>query len=204
MVVSDVVQGTYDWLLLRKGKITGSRLKDVFKSNNLTLVDELIAELGTDEVEETYVNEAMARGNELEPIARAEYEKLKSCTVDEVGFCIHEELDWLGVSPDGLIETDGRYTKGLEIKCPSTKTHIRYIRENKIPNEYKYQIYLYFLIVDSLEELDFMSYDDRYKPQSVHIVNIKRKDIETELEECMKGILKFREKFNKYYEQIIF
>ncbi len=51
MIVSELAQGSYDWLLIRKGKITGSRAKEVFKSNNLPLIDELIAELGTEEIE---------------------------------------------------------------------------------------------------------------------------------------------------------
>jgi hypothetical protein len=48
-------QGSLEWLSFKLGKIGGSRLKDIYKSDNLTLVDEIIAELGSGEIEESYV-----------------------------------------------------------------------------------------------------------------------------------------------------
>lgn len=59
-------------------------------------------------------NRHMRWGTEFEPVARREYETLSGNLVDETGFWVHPEYDWLGASPDGLIDADGL----LEIKCP--------------------------------------------------------------------------------------
>jgi hypothetical protein len=40
MLIVDVEQGSQEWLRMRLGKITGTRLKEVFKSDNLPLIDE--------------------------------------------------------------------------------------------------------------------------------------------------------------------
>ena len=79
MIIHDVNQGSIEWFNIRKGKITGTKAKDVFKSSNLTLVDKMIAELGSDEVEEGHTSIAMQRGVDMEPIARKIYEDLKRC-----------------------------------------------------------------------------------------------------------------------------
>ena len=52
----ELEQGTREWLEARKGKITGTRLASVLKTDNLPVIYEMIAELGSDEVEETFVN----------------------------------------------------------------------------------------------------------------------------------------------------
>jgi len=44
MIIHQVTQGTPEWHQLRCGKITSSRMKQLVKADNLSLVDELIAE----------------------------------------------------------------------------------------------------------------------------------------------------------------
>jgi hypothetical protein len=51
MIEVHVEQGSLEWLKLRLGKITGTRLKEVFKSDNLPLVYKMIAEIDSEEVE---------------------------------------------------------------------------------------------------------------------------------------------------------
>lgn len=204
MKIHNVKQGTPEWKLLRKGKITGTRLKDVFKADNLGLVDELIAELISDEVEEEFINKAMQRGMDLEPVARMMYEDKAGIKVDEIGFAISNEFTFLGLSPDGLITIDGKYKSAIEIKCPNTATHVRYIRMNKIPNEYKYQVLNYFLVCQDLLSLDFVSYDDRFTAKPMHIITITREEQSAEIESAKVELKKFWTKFEKYYKQVIF
>ena len=45
MIEVDVKQRTPEWLKLRLGKITGTRLKEVFKKDDLPLIDTMIAEI---------------------------------------------------------------------------------------------------------------------------------------------------------------
>lgn len=199
MIEVKVEQGTPEWLKMRLGKITGTRLKEVFKSDNLPLIDEMIAEIDSEEIEENYVNQSMQRGKDLEPVVKAIYEQVKDIEIDEVGFCLSEENDYLALSPDGF--TKDRLG-AIEIKCPSTKVHVKYIRMNKIPSEYLYQVYCYFLVNQKLEWLDFISYDDRFNSRPMWIKRVKREEIENELILANIEIEKFIVKFEKYYKQV--
>ena len=100
MKIINVDQGSHKWLQIRLGKITGTRLKDVFATNNLPLVDKLIAEELTGQAPEDRVTEAMQRGIEEEPMARKAYEELTEEEVEEVGLCVHDKYEWLALSPD--------------------------------------------------------------------------------------------------------
>lgn len=200
----NVEQGSAEWHQLRMGRITSTRTKDVFKSDNLPVVDELIAEKvnGNEMVIDAmsgYVSEAMQLGTEREPIARQLYIDHTGYTIDQVGFCTHSELDWLGMSPDGL--TPDR--KGaIEIKCPGLKEHIRTLRMGGYPVQYKYQLMQYFLVNEKLEWLDFVSYCPEFEYTPLYIYRVNRAMFD--LDDTMGALIKFWAKFEKYYSQLIF
>jgi len=194
-------QGTREWLEARKGKITGTRLKDVLKTDNLPAIYEMIAELGSDEIEETFVNKAMQRGKDCEPIAISLYQHMTGVVIDSVGFCISDKYKYLGLSPDGF--TKDRIG-AIEIKSPNTSTHVKYIIGDKIPSEYMPQVITYFIVNEDLEWLDFISFDDRYKPCPMFIKRITYKEIEDEVAVAEEKLKKFIAKFEKYYEKINF
>jgi len=200
MIEVNVKQGSQEWLKLRLGKITGTKTKKIFKSDNLTLIDELIAEIDSQEIEETFTTKAMQRGKDLEPIVRSIYQEVKGIKIDEIGFCLSEDSDFLAISTDG-------YTPcrkgGIEIKCPNTETHVRYIRQGKIPTEYICQVYTNFLVNKKLEWLDFISYDDRFKSRPMWIKRVYRTEILAELEMTKIGIEEFEKKLLKIYKQIV-
>jgi len=197
----DLEQGTKAWLEARKGKITGTRLKDVLKTDNLPAIYEMIAELGSDEIEETFVNKAMQRGKDCEPIAKSMYQSLTNNVIEEVGFCVSDKYQYLGLSPDGF--TKDR-TGAIEIRSPNTATHVKYIIGDKIPSEYMPQVITYFLVNEDLEWLDFISFDDRYKPYPIFIKRVTFKEIEDEVAIVEEKLKKFIAKFEKYYEKINF
>lgn len=206
MIIVDIEQGTAEWKKLRLAKVTGTRIKDVLGNDNLSLVDKIIAEMVSGQGAEVFINEAMQRGTDYEPLARAEYEKETGHKVEEFGFLLHSKYDWLGMSPDGLIKLDKKdkvYKKGIEIKCPNTATHVKYIRQNKVPNEYKYQVMAMFLINPALEEHDFVSFDNRFKLKPLHIVTTTRKDWEG-LEVIEAELVDFWAKVLKYHDQVTF
>jgi len=194
-------QGTREWLEARKGKITGTRLKDVLKADNLPAIYEMIAELGSDEIEETFVNKAMQRGKDCEPIAISLYQHMTGVVIDSVGFCISEDNEMLALSPDGF--TADR-TGAIEVKSPNTATHVKYILGDRVPSEYLPQVMNYFLVNTKLEYLDFVSFDDRYKPYPIWIKRVTREELKEELLEVNHRLDRFVEKFNKYYEKINF
>jgi putative phage-type endonuclease len=202
MKILNLQQRSEEWFKARLGVITGSRASNVFRSNNLTLVDEMIAERMTQSVEESFTSKAMEHGVLFEPEALKSYNERTKNSAQEIGFCIHDKYDWLAISPDALIFRDNIAVGAVEIKCPSSKKHIEYIRQNKIPNEYKYQIFHYFIVIETLQFLDFCSYDPRNRDLNTHIVRVTREEIREELENVFANYMKFYSKLCKYEEEI--
>ena len=202
MKILNLQQRSEEWFKARLGVITGSRASNVFKSNNLTLVDEMIAERMTQSVEESFTSKAMEHGVLFESEALKSYNERTKNSAQEIGFCVHDKYDWLAISPDALIFRDNIAVGAVEIKCPSSKKHIEYIRQNKIPNEYKHQIFHYFIVIETLQFLDFCSYDPRNRDLNTHIVRVTREEIREELENVFANYMKFYSKLCKYEEEI--
>lgn len=104
-------------------------------------IDYLIAEtmFTGAELGERPPTDAMERGNELEALARTEFETLTDTEVEQVGFVINPEISrMVGCSPDGLVD---KRKGGLETKCPLPQTHIGYLRKGGLPIEYKAQVH---------------------------------------------------------------
>jgi hypothetical protein len=204
IIINNIEQGSIEWGKLRIGKVTGTRLKDLRAKDNLPLIDKLIAEIVSEQSKEIKCTEDMQRGTNLEPLARKDYEEYTGHKVEQFGFLQSEKFSWFGLSPDGLISNGEKYYKGVEIKCPDTHTHVKYIRQNTIPAEYKDQILSYFLVNEDHQEHDFVSYDNRFLIKPLHIVTVRREELEKELQEAEEDMIKFYEKFTKYYNQITF
>jgi hypothetical protein len=67
---------------------------------------------------------AVVHGNEFEPVARAHYARVETCEVHEFGLKIHDQLSWLGATPDGVVAVTrdgGDSLVLLEIKCPYSR-----------------------------------------------------------------------------------
>ena len=202
-LIKELEQRTDEWKAIRKGSIGGTRAKAVMMKNNLPLIDELIAEKHSDEVEENFVNEAMQRGIDLEPIAISEFSEATSYEVESFGMVTNERFPGCHLSPDGLIlDGAGVPMAGVEVKCPSTKKHVEYLRTRKIPAEYKYQIFHYFSLVETIDQMFFVSYDPRFEIRPLYILPINREEIKAELEEYEAGLFKFLDKLDKYEAQI--
>jgi putative phage-type endonuclease len=158
-----IAQGTDEWLRLRLGKITASRMADVMaktksgpSASRKNYMMELICEKLSGESVEFYKNAAMQRGNDLEPVARGAYEADKGLFVVEEGLVDHPQIKGLAASPDGLVGDDGL----LEIKCPNTATHLDFLKTSKIPSKYILQMHTQ-MICTGRNWCDFVSYDDR-------------------------------------------
>lgn len=171
MIKFEVEQRSEAWYEARLGRITASQFSELMAGETTASYQNLIAEIAgeilTGEVEESYSNAIMERGIELEPEAREYYETCFGVKVDQTGFCIPDEDDefhnWVGISPDGLLEN------GLiEIKCPLIKTHLSYIEKNVLPTEYRWQVQGQ-LMVTGLAWCDFISYYPLLKPFIIRI-----------------------------------
>jgi putative phage-type endonuclease len=118
--------------------------------------NEILAERLSRRTEDHYVSPEMAWGSEFEPIARYAYEIATGEMVDTVGFVLHPTMDFAGASPDGLVGEDG----GLELKCPKTTTHIKWMTNGGVPEEHQAQC-LWNMACAERQWWDFMSFDPR-------------------------------------------
>lgn len=206
MQILNVEQGSGDWLRARLGKITGTRLQSVMggKQAQETLIYELVAEQMTGLAEELWVNSAMQWGTDHEDEAVQLYAKKLKKKPEVVGFCISDEFPYLGLSPDRLIKTGKTYTKAVEVKCPTSKTVVKYMLADSVPKEYKWQVVNYFLVCESLKELDFVVYDPRIikDDKKITVINVKRKDVDNDIDAAKERLLEFHKEWREVYERV--
>jgi putative phage-type endonuclease len=180
--MSEIIQGTPEWLQLRLGHVTASRVADILaktktgaSASRQNYLIELAIQRVTNVVEESYKNEAMIRGTEEEPKARQAYELLTETFVEEVPFVKHKSIEWFGCSPDGIIKNnDGTYNL-LEIKNPNSATHWSYIKEGEPPTKYKIQM-MAQMACTGAQWCDFFSYDSRMPEGSRHFLKRMMRD----------------------------
>ena len=195
-------QKTDEWQKLREGKITGSVAKKVKGTGNAFLYETLAVMTSNWKPKEARGVD-IDRGNELEPEARAAYEKHTGVMVYTVSFI---ENGRYGYSPDGLIFKNKKgagIAKLVEIKCPDVNTHIKNIIENKVPSEYIDQLIHGLIVVDDCDEIDFVSYCPAYKRKPLHIVNVKRQSYIVDISTTQVQYSRFLEKLDKAYELLI-
>lgn len=187
-------QRSSEWFDARCGKLTGSRFSDVMNliaggkpgANRRALITMLAVERLTGKCVETFQNDAMRRGTELEPEARAAYEAHTGELVEEVGFIPHPVLPYVGVSPDGLLGEDGM----VELKCPANMAkHLDALRANDHAKEYRWQLQGQ-LWVAHRKWVDAVSYDPRF-PEHLRLaicrVNRDEASIKELAAECAKA-----------------
>ena len=157
----NTLQRSDDWHAQRCGKVTASRIKDMGAKptkgkqyNALTLT--ILSERITGVQEESKPNTLMQWGIDQEPFAVIAYENETGAFVLDVGLVDHPAIKMSGASPDGLVGKEGQ----LEIKCPSTTTHLNTILAQEVPAEHIPQI-TWQLACTRREWCDFVSYDPR-------------------------------------------
>ena len=163
MLVVACEQGTPEWRLARLGRLTASRIgeatariKNGWGASRANLMGELIAERLTGMPADGYVSAAMKWGTETEPLARAAYIFYSDRDVVEIGHVLHPTIAEAGASPDGLV---GEYGL-LEIKCPSTATHIETLLGAPIDLVYHKQMQ-FQMACTGRAWCDFVSFDPR-------------------------------------------
>jgi putative phage-type endonuclease len=156
-------QGSAEWLAARAGCLTASAIADMLAktktgeaASRANLRARLVAERLIGIPQDGFSNAAMQWGNEQEPFARAAYEIHSGNLVDQTGLVMHPSIPYAGASPDGLIDDCGL----VEIKCPNTATHIKYLLSGDAPKEYQPQM-LWQMECTERKWCDFVSFDPR-------------------------------------------
>ena len=151
------------WWNDRLGKLTGSRMAAAMNflksgresSERENLRYEIVAERITNTFADKYMTSDMQWGVEQEAAAKEAFETRTGLMVTDVGFIDHPSIDHCGVSPDGFV-SDGSL---IEVKCPKTKTHMKYVANQVIPEDYKPQMLLQSACTG--KDVWFVSYDPR-------------------------------------------
>jgi putative phage-type endonuclease len=195
MTIHIVEQGSPEWHALRVGKVTASRISDVFArtktgwgASRKHYKAELVVERLTGKQVEGFMSEDMKNGSILEARARAEYEAYHSngLTVQQIGFVDHPTIPMAGASADGLVGDDGV----AEFKCPKIGTHLEYILNNKIPGEYDKQILWNFACNPTRKWCDFCSYNPHFPPE-MQLFRIRVMRDNARIAEAEQGVREF-------------
>lgn len=170
-------QRSAEWFAERCGRVTASRVADVvartksgWGASRANYAAQLIAERMTGTPAESYVNAAMQWGTEQEPLARDAYAFHADTDVAQVGFVAHPRVAWSGASPDGLIGDEGL----VEIKCPSTATHLETLLGAPVDDKYLKQMH-WQMACTGRSWCDFASFDPRLpEPMRLYVTRVKR------------------------------
>lgn len=201
------LQRTEEWFAQRCGKITASMVYDVCsrgaKGQTLKAYEDYKMQLALERITgnptESFSNAAMQWGTDTEPLAKEAYTLQTMIEVQDVGFKDHPIIENFGASPDGkLIDMFGKpLNKLIEIKCPTSKTHLETLFTKKINPRYIYQMASQ-LMCEGLKECVFLSYDPRFPTDKQMFIDefILTSEIEEEI--TFKVV-----KFNSEVDQII-
>lgn len=159
-VISDIEQGTPDWLALRLGIVTCSELDCLLVNGKgeagfgvaaYTYMDQLIGERITGEAAELpFQTKATIRGHEQEGVAKGLYEAREDVATNAAAIILNHGI---GYSPDALVGESGL----IEIKTKLPKFQVGVILAGEVPKEHVAQCQG-GLWVSEREWIDFISY----------------------------------------------
>lgn len=162
---NNLEQGSEEWLSIRLGRVGGSesaalltdprnkadREAGKLSSACLSLAYQKAGEKLVGQELPNFENFAMQRGSLLESEAREVYELETSSHVAQVGYITYGEH--FGVSPDGLVGTDG----AIEIKCPLAAEWLRYHKE-RTPKKEHYAQMQWLMLITGRQWCDYVVY----------------------------------------------
>ena len=154
----DINQNTDEWFQLRCGKLTSSKLGTIMANYGKAFgepakkyaVNIAIEQITGNPIASTFTNDHMQRGHDQEPVARMLYEDETFSEVTNGGFW---ESDFIGCSPDGMVDDNG----AIEIKSVITSVHYANVKRGNVDPAYRWQCIGNLKFTGS-DWLDFISY----------------------------------------------
>jgi exodeoxyribonuclease (lambda-induced) len=135
----------------------------------------------------------MARGHELEPLARKYYEFESGQKVDECGLILTDDQN-CGASVDGLVGDDGI----VEIKCLKRINHVRIVLDGEVPREYIPQIQGQLMITERAW-CDFVAFHPE-APIDGFIIRVERD--EAFINGIRLHLSRFHDEVNRYIKKL--
>ena len=192
--MSRIIQCTQQddtWNVARVGRITGSRIDDLLAppttrastrkgvpypaGSEAQCKADYRRELTVERIYRRAANHVttqyMRDGTDREPFARMLYEAEIGAPVEQVGFALHPEWDWFGMSPDGIMRD---LLRGLELKCPTEETHDSYAENiDLLVDAYKGQCLAGLICFPEFESWDLCSFNP-YAPDAIKLLKAPR------------------------------
>lgn len=199
MRILDCKQGSDEWLAARLGIVTASELDALISplwkaragEGVKTYLATKIAERWRGQPLTTYHGGSMEQGTLREDEAFAWYELEHDVTMRKVGFITTDDGK-MGCSPDGLLE-DG----GVEIKCPSPHTHVRWLLDGELPADHRAQVYG-SMLVTGLPRWRFLSYCRGFPPLMLTI------EADEKIQGAIRGAaMLFQDQFDFAWSQLL-
>lgn len=163
--MSDFVpQRSEEWLFARAGSLGASKVRDAFsrlkKGERAKIAEDLMYEIAAERLTGVPAKQVNARqwGIEHEAEARANYAFLTNLPVVEVGLIPHPTIPNAHASCDAVVGDEGV----LEIKAPTSATHLRTLLADAVPEEHLPQCH-WALACTGRAWVDFVSHDPRFK-----------------------------------------
>lgn len=160
-------QRSLEWHAERVGKLTASRMADAMawlkSGKGMTKVrSDLLCLIAAGRITGQKLDAdisnipAVRHGIENEEQAKNMLAIERGILGEDCGLILHPTIEHLGASPDFIY--DGC---PVEIKCPNPSTHMRYLSEKVVPEEYRPQMALQCLCL-GVENGIFASFDPRF------------------------------------------
>ena len=168
------------WLIARRGKVTGTRLKDVIvkrgtkeKLGFYELIAERLASADSEK-------DGIERGLRLEPEALLKFAEMTGKKIDTTKrLWVHDDNPDIAVSPDGSIGKN----EAVEVKCLASARHLEALLTQQIPDDYEMQILQYFIVNEKLKKVYVVFYDPRISVKELHYLEVNRKDVAEQVKE---------------------
>lgn len=164
MKIHPAKQGSYEWLQARAGIPTASEFDQLVTpkykiktgQGPKSYLEKKVAEYWQGGPLPSWQGMDMEIGQILEERAKPWFELTTGHTIQNVGLVTTDD-GRVGCSPDGLIGEDG----GIEIKCPARHTHVGYLLDGVLPEDYELQVHG-SLYVTARAWWTFLSYDSKF------------------------------------------
>lgn len=205
--MSEDLQRTDQWHQDRCGKFTASRFVDVLARDKKTgkeklkawhdCVWDVVTERVTGVQEDGVDSYSMRWGREVEPFARSAYELETGLLVTESAFIQHPKFDFVGCSPDGLVESDG----GLEMKSPKdSKIHLDRFVNGMNESEFMPQVQG-CMWVTGRKWWDWVSYDPRM-PEHLRLFKVRWVRDEEYIQKLEEAVLEAEARVQEIIERL--
>ncbi len=158
---TDIEQNSPDWMILRSGKVTASEASNLVTPTGKVAEGKGVKTYVIEKLCEAWIGGPlpqvqgvfdMDQGKILEEEARPAFTLATGLEVSQCAFITGDD-ERIGCSPDGLPAAN----QGLELKCPAMPNHIRYLLDDKLPEQYIVQVQ-FSLYVTKFPAWWFMSY----------------------------------------------